>query len=686
MNICKDTVIGGRYRVIEKIGAGGMAVVYRCNDEKLGRDVTVKILKEEYASDEKFKQRFKSEAYSVARLSHPNIVNVYDSGEDNGICYIVMEYVDGTSLKEVIEENAPLSSVTVLSIASQISSALINAHKNHIIHRDIKPQNILVARDGTVKVTDFGIAKGVSDSTLTAKSDSLGSVYYLSPEQARGGYVDERSDIYSLGITMFEMITGEVPFDGDNSIAVAIKQISEELPDIGEINPDADELLEQIIYKATNKKADERYQNISLMNEDIRNAMAEITGGGAYDDDDDDDGDYTYDDKEEIAYNEIKPRRKEPEYDDDYDYDKSSEKKVVAAAVITAVIIIAVISFFGYRYIFGGKSPGGGEMPNLVGMTLEDAKLEAAGKNINLEVNEEAFNDDYDSGVIYYQSKEAGKKIKNNETVGISVSLGHQTGEMPDLLYTEENEAAKTVRGLAGAEADIKYVYDDTIPEGLVCSQLPDAGTSINSSTKVILTISKGPEVRTTTVPKITGLSIDAAESALEAADLSIGNISRVESASAPKDIVIKQEVAAGEEVDKDTRINIVVSKGVLKYIPTEDELDDVSNENTNNETENNQTAEPVAGTDDNNNTDEQKSGTLSFSVDLPAGTEGTVNVRMVKIENGTSSSDVYNNSVDASQFPFSVSVTGKGAAEVQLFINDSYQWSQYVNFSEGGN
>ena len=275
MNICKDTVIGGRYRVIEKIGVGGMSVVYRCKDEKLGRDVTVKILKEEYASDEKFKQRFKSEAYSVARLSHPNIVNVYDSGEDNGICYIVMEYVDGTSLKEVIEENAPLSSVAVLSIASQISSALMNAHKNHIIHRDIKPQNILVARDGNVKVTDFGIAKGVSDSTLTAKSDSLGSVYYLSPEQARGGYVDERSDIYSLGITMFEMITGEVPFDGDNSVAVAIKQISEELPDIGDINPDADELLEQIIYKATNKKADERYQNISLMNEDIINALAD---------------------------------------------------------------------------------------------------------------------------------------------------------------------------------------------------------------------------------------------------------------------------------------------------------------------------------------------------------------------------------------------------------------------------
>lgn len=685
MNICKDTVIGGRYRVIEKIGVGGMAVVYRCKDEKLGRDVTVKILKEEYASDDKFKQRFKSEAYSVARLSHPNIVNVYDSGEENGICYIVMEYVDGMTLKEVIEQSAPLSSVTVLSIASQISSALMNAHKNHIIHRDIKPQNVLVARDGTVKVTDFGIAKGVSESTLTAKSDSLGSVYYLSPEQARDGYVDERSDIYSLGITMFEMITGEVPFDGDNSVSVAIKQISEEIPDIEDINPDADELLQQIIYKATNKKADERYSSIDLMNEDIRNALAEITGGGSYDDDYDDDyddeyDDENYDDKEVIPYSEEKPRKKESKHSDG-GYDKSADRKVTVAAVITAVIIIGIISFFGYRFLFGGKTAGG-EMPNFVGMTLENAKLEAAGKEINIEVKEETFNDEYESGVIYYQSKEAGKSFKKNETVEVSVSLGHQTGEMPDLLYSTEDEAAKAVKGLVGAEADIKYVYDDTIPEGLVCSQLPDAGTEINSSTKVILTISKGAEVKTTTVPKITGLSIDAAESALEAADLSIGSISRVESASAPKDIVIKQEIAAGETVDKDTRINIVVSKGVLTYIPTGDE-----NTGNGGSSGGNTASEPSSETgNEATNTEEQKSGTLSFNVDLPAGLSGTVNVRMVKVENGTNSSEVYNNSVDASQFPFSVSVTGKGAAEVQLYINDGYQWSQYVDFSEGGN
>lgn len=685
MNICKDTVIGGRYRVIEKIGVGGMAVVYRCKDEKLGRDVTVKILKEEYASDDKFKQRFKSEAYSVARLSHPNIVNVYDSGEENGICYIVMEYVDGMTLKEVIEQSAPLSSVTVLSIASQISSALMNAHKNHIIHRDIKPQNVLVARDGTVKVTDFGIAKGVSESTLTAKSDSLGSVYYLSPEQARGGYVDERSDIYSLGITMFEMITGEVPFDGDNSVSVAIKQISEEIPDIEDINPDADELLQQIIYKATNKKADERYPSMDLMNEDIRNALAEITGGGSYDDDYDDDYDdeydnENYDDKEVVPYSEEKPRKKESKHSDG-GYDKSADRKVTIAAVITAVIIIGIISFFGYRFLFGGKTAGG-EMPNFVGMTLENAKLEAAGKEINIEVKEETFNDEYESGVIYYQSKEAGKSFKKNETVEVSVSLGHQTGEMPDLLYSTEDEAAKAVKGLVGAEADIKYVYDDTIPEGLVCSQLPDAGSEINSSTKVILTISKGPEVKTTTVPKITGLSIDAAESALEAADLSIGNISRVESASAPKDIVIKQEIAAGETVDKDTRINIVVSKGVLTYIPTGDE-----NTGNGGSSGGNTASEPSSETgNEATNTEEQKSGTLSFNVDLPAGLSGTVNVRMVKVENGTNSSEVYNNSVDASQFPFSVSVTGKGAAEVQLYINDGYQWSQYVDFSEGGN
>ncbi len=683
MNFCKDTMIGDRYRIIEKIGVGGMAVVYRAKDEKLGRDVTVKILKEDYADDEKFKEKFRSEAFSVAKLSHPNIVNVYDSGEEDGVCYIVMEFVDGMTLKDVIEQSAPLGSVTVLSIASQISSALMHAHKNHIVHRDIKPQNVLVAYDGTIKVTDFGIAKGVSEDTLTAKSDSLGSVYYLSPEQARGGYVDERSDIYSLGITMYEMITGEVPFDGDNSLAIAIKHMSEELPDIDDINPDADELLQQIIYKATNKKADERYSNITLMNEDIKTALSDIARGMKYVPSDDYDDDYDNDEDEyddEIDVIPVKEKKKDKnEFDDRYYEDEDdTEKKVVIAAVITALIIIAVITFFGYRTFFAGEKV---EMPNLIGMNLEDAKLEAAGKNLNLVISEEEYNEQYGSGIIYEQSKDAGSKVKENSEIKIGVSLGKNSGEMPDLLYSTEAEAVKMVKALVGAQAQVEHVFDDTIPEGLVCEQSPEKGVAVTKDTKFKLVISKGPEVTTTTVPRITGMTIDQAETALEAAGLSIGMISRVESASAPKDTVISQEISSGETVDKDTRINIVVSKGVLVYIPVEG--DDFGGGETD-APSGSESGVPVIGANENENSN--TSGTLSFTIDLPGDVSGIADVKLVKIENGSSVTEAYNNSIDESDFPFSIPVTGVGNAEIQLYINDIYQWSQYVNFSEGGN
>lgn len=686
MNLDKDTVIGGRYRVVEQIGIGGMSVVYRCKDEKLGRDVTVKILKDTYSKDEKFKHKFKTEAYSIAKLSHPNIVNVYDSGEEAGVCYIVMEYVDGMTLKEVIDEQAPLSSVTVLSIASQISSALMHAHKNHIVHRDIKPQNILVAYDGTIKVTDFGIAKGVSEDTLTAKSDSLGSVYYLSPEQARGGYVDERSDIYSLGITMYEMITGELPFDGDNSVNVAIKHMSEELPDIEEINPDADELLQQIIYKATNKKADERYANVTLMNEDIVTALSDIANGTSYVPEDDYDEDDYYDDEyddDDYYEEEIRKPKKEKRKSDGYEEDET-ERKVVIAAVITALVIIAIISVFGYKAFFGtGKT----EVPNLVGMELESAKLEAAGKNLSLVVDEQGYSDEYDKGIVYEQSKHSGSKVKENSEIKVSVSLGKNNGETPDFLYMDKNEAVTAIKGLTGKEPEITEVYDDTIPEGLVCEQYPEVGSNFEKDTKFKITISKGSEVTTTTVPRITGMSVDKAEKALEEAYLSIGKVSRSYSDSAPIDTIISQAVSSGEVVERDSKVDVVISKGKLVYIPVAGETTTSGNDDSSSDNSGSESTTPVIGTDEpETETNTNKSGTLSFNVSLPAGVSGSVAVKLVKIENGSSVSEVYSNTVEETDFPFNVNVTGTGNAEVQLYINDSYQWSQYVNFSEGGN
>lgn len=269
-------VLGGRYEIIEKIGSGGMAVVYRGKDRKLDRYVTIKVLREEYIQDEEFIGRFRTEACSAARLSHPNIVRVYDVGEDGDVNYIVMEYIHGDTLKMAIRKKAPFDSRSTINVAIQIASALAQAHKAHIVHRDIKPQNILVGTDGVVKVTDFGIARAATVSTMTTTANAAGSVHYFSPEQARGGYVDEKSDIYSLGITMFEMITGVLPFQGNNSVSIALKHINEELPDIRQYNPNCTRSLEGIIKKATMKKADERYSNISLMLSDLIRARSEI--------------------------------------------------------------------------------------------------------------------------------------------------------------------------------------------------------------------------------------------------------------------------------------------------------------------------------------------------------------------------------------------------------------------------
>lgn len=270
------SVLGDRYEIIEKIGSGGMAVVYRGKDKKLDRYVTIKVLREEFIGDEEFIERFRSEACSAARLSHPNIVRVYDVGEDGEINYIVMEYIHGDTLKTAIRKKAPFDSRSTINVTIQIASALSQAHKAHIVHRDIKPQNILVGTDGVVKVTDFGIARAARATTMTTTANAAGSVHYFSPEQARGGYVDEKSDIYSLGITMFEMITGVLPFQGNNSVSIALKHINEELPDIRQYNPNCTPSLEGIIKKATMKKADERYASIDLMLADLMRARTEV--------------------------------------------------------------------------------------------------------------------------------------------------------------------------------------------------------------------------------------------------------------------------------------------------------------------------------------------------------------------------------------------------------------------------
>ncbi len=696
----KGTVISKRYQIIEKLGSGGMAVAYKARDMRLGRFVTVKVLKDEYAENAEFLTKFSSEASAAASLSHHNIVRVYDVGEDRGINYIVMEYVHGESLKKTIEQKAPFDTLTTLSVAMQIASALSHAHKHHVVHRDIKPQNILVSVDGTIKVTDFGIARAATTNTYAADVNAMGSVHYFSPEQARGGYVNEKSDIYSLGITMFEMATGRVPFDASSSIAIALKHLNEELPDIKQYNPDVTRGLEGIIRKATQKKADERYDNIDLLISDLKLAIIEaariakssktktpekavdqtpdeidvpqfkssrekriaekavvgavsvaaaeeiadaaedddddtmlegqlslddISGGSAssdteyddsdsinYDDDyydDDDDDDYD-DDGEQDDDNEIKvelakniklPKRSvgfdkyskklklnnendkyddddyydddDDDYDDDfddyykeYDEEKRQERKVTIAAVITSFIIIAIIVFVGVKFfnVFDNAAAvfnKSDTVPQFVGMTMTEAEEEASKLGITL-IEGAVVDSTEPADTILSQDVDEGTEITGNMEIMVTVSSGADMYNLPNVVGKQESEAISEITSALNANIIIEYEYDEAYQEGQVIKQSPEGNTPVSESSDVILTICRDQDSINAVVPKVVGLTEESARDKITSSGLAVGNVSYTSSSSVAKGYVITQTAEPGEEILKNSAIDIVVSTG----------------------------------------------------------------------------------------------------------------------------
>ena len=704
----KGTVISKRYQVIEKLGAGGMAVAYKARDMRLGRFVTVKVLKDEYSENDDFLAKFSSEASAAASLSHHNIVRVYDVGEDRGINYIVMEYVHGESLKKTIEKKAPFDTLTTLSVAMQIASALSHAHKHHVVHRDIKPQNILVSVDGTVKVTDFGIARAATANTYAADVNAMGSVHYFSPEQARGGYVNEKSDIYSLGITMFEMATGKVPFDASSSIAIALKHLNEELPDIKQYNPNVTRGLEGIIRKATQKKADERYDNIDLMISDIKLAIIEaariaksskaktvekaepeidvpqfktsrdrraaedkpvindavaeeiaekdndelegqlslddVNGGAGgsedYDDEYDDqyddgyDEDYDdYDDEEperessneeneikvELAQNIKLPKRSVgfdkyskklklnnendsydddyDDYDDDYDDDdfddyyrefdeeKRQERRVTIAAVITAFVIIGIIVFVGVKFfnVFENAAAVFNRtetVPKFVGMTMTDAEEQASSLGIRL-IEGAVVDSTEPADTILTQDVEEGTEITDNMEIMVTVSSGADMYELPNVVGEQESDAISKITSALNANIIIEYEYDETHQEGEVIKQSPEGNTMVSASSDVVLTICRDQDSINAVVPKVEGYTEEEAIEKIEASGLTVGNISRTTSTSVASGYVITQTAEPGEEILKNSPIDIVVSIGRPAPQPVDNTPDTTTEDDT---------------------------------------------------------------------------------------------------------
>ena len=532
-------VIGNRYEIISEAGNGGMATVYKAKDNILNRLVAIKVLKDEFTTDQEFVKRFNTEAQSAARLTHPNIVSVYDVGyeEENNLYYIVMELIKGKTLKEIIVNDGALSWKWAVNIAMQIASALEAAHKENIIHRDIKPHNIIITEEGVAKVTDFGIAKAVSNSTITAFGTTIGSVHYFSPEQAKGGITDAKSDIYSLGVVMYEMLTSKVPFDADTPVSVALKHMQEEPIEPIEINEDIPSAVNSIVMKAMQKDPINRYQSATEMISDLGKALK------------DPDGDFVIIQNKDGAYTRVMRTVEAPE---PKKQEKNNNKKLQFALILVAIFLFV----FGITKItLSGGFTSKIEIHNVIGKTVEDATKELSKSKIEFKTVE-AANKDIEIGKIISQEPPAGKAAKGT-IVQLIVSKGPETTELPDFKGKNIEDVRKTAQTMGLILNEIQET-SDKFAENTVISQDIIAGTMIKAGDKLTLKISKGYEkVR---VPTVIGMDEGTAKATLANASLK-SNIVYESDETKENGKVLSQGIEQNKEVKAGTTVEIKVNK-----------------------------------------------------------------------------------------------------------------------------
>ncbi|NMA87445.1 MAG: Stk1 family PASTA domain-containing Ser/Thr kinase [Tissierellia bacterium] len=550
------TVLGSRYEINEKVGAGGMAHVYKARCRLLNRNVAIKILRDEYVNDEEFIKKFRRESQAAASLSHPNIVNVYDVGMDeidgNKIYYIVMEYINGKTLKEIIREKGKLSLEETLDFSIQIAEALEHAHKNHIVHRDIKPHNIMITEDGRVKVTDFGIARAATASTVTNTSNVIGSVHYFSPEQARGGYTDEKSDIYSLGIVIYEMITGKVPYEGDSPISVALKHIQDDIVPPREIDNTIPIGLENIIMKCVQKSQSDRYKSASELLRDLRRLKYSLNDG-------------SIEDTAMIQTTQIMSAVDNKGGDNMKKGPKESKKdggfKLMIAAILLAFVVVAAGAYGFYRLkdYFVTKEV---EVPNLVGMNVEMAEEELDSRELKLRIGKEIPSSEFKKGDIIDQKTKAGDKVKPGYTIEVIVSSGGNYTKVPSLIGKSITEIDAILSEYKVEEGEVKPQPSDTIEANIIMNQYPEPYTEVEEGTKIDLVVSQGPEKKTVLMPKLIDRTEGEAKSALEAFGLIKGSTGEDYSDEYEAGKIIWQSVEAGVAVETGTKIDITISKG----------------------------------------------------------------------------------------------------------------------------
>lgn len=616
------TILGDRYEILEKIGTGGMAEVFKGKDHKLNRYVAVKVLKEEFRDNDGFVKKFKEEAQAAAGLAHPNIVNVYDVGDENGIYYIVMELVEGITLKNYIERKGRLTIKEATSIAIQVSAGLEVAHNNHIVHRDIKPQNIIISREGKVKVTDFGIAKATTSQTTT--SSAMGSVHYASPEQARGGYVDHRSDIYSLGIVMYEMVTGRVPFDGETAVTVAVKHLQEQMVPPSEYCPEIPYSLEQIIKKCTEKSPDRRYQDIGDLMADLKQSLV------------DPDGDFVQmvdlDEQAKTVImtkgttSKVKESRRvnlsKDEDEDDEEEDEDSEddeddeelsptveRAMTIAGVVLAVIIVIIMLLLFSKVLGIGKksntdtsdsqqteqsadeeddssSASQGNtvnMPSLLGKTYAEARTVLEELGLKIERGESEKSNQYSAGQIIAQSEESGNSVKVGTTVTVTLAAAGSTASsdgtsstgsttsgatttttnskvtVPSVVGKDENAAKSAITAAGLTVGTVSEASSDTVESGLVISQSPSANSETESGGKVNIVLSSGPNKKKVT--DVIGHESSRAQSELAGDGFKV-EVKETYSNDMRAGLVVSTSPDRGTYVQPGSTVTITVSKG----------------------------------------------------------------------------------------------------------------------------
>lgn len=545
-------IVDSRYEILSLVGVGGMANVYKAIDKQTGRQVAVKFLKEEFFENEELVRRFKNESKAISVLNHDSIIKVVDFNITDSEKYLVMEYIDGVTLKEFMDNRGKLTWEDTLVFANIILSALSHAHENGVVHRDLKPQNIMLTRDGRLKIMDFGIARLATASQRTVTDKAIGSVHYISPEQVRGQSTDGRSDIYSIGIMMYEMITGKLPFQSETAVSVALQQLSQTAQPISEIVSDVPKGLEQIIMKAIEKDPEKRYQSAAEMRKDIKKVREnpEIVFE-------------TAEDAEQTRTVVIDAAQKAKPVG------KVKAKKgrqmllPVMAGLAAAFLISAVVSVYFIFKLSGNplltKQPEV-DLPSFVGMTISQAKSD---KDFKFEV-EYVYNDEYEKDVVFSQTPKAPRTVKKNSTVKLKVSKGIMTSEMPNLKNYTRAEAEKVLNDL-GVNIAIETEETKDIVNGSVVRTEPEEGAIVSSGSLVTIYIAVDPTLQNRTVPNVVGLeNLEAARRAISAAGLRVGSYTLSESYE-PEGAIIAQTPSAGEEVPAGSAVVLVVSSGKPK-------------------------------------------------------------------------------------------------------------------------